>query len=704
MFKNPIDHPKPKLPLIFMNTAHKLLFILFLMGIVHSIHGQSLKSFERAGDEAFKNKDFGAAIQYYATVLQKNAADYAILWKYAECARLLFAYVEAEKSYLKIAENNKLLKKYPLLNLRLAEVKNGEGEYLDAIQYYQSYLSSNANADMALIEVAEKGIASASAALQLSGNNSTVQIKHLGKEINSPFSEFAPYLLGDSLFFSSYRFDNKKDKRSPKSKLTKVMLSVNGARAREPGRGFPTTDTAHIAHTTFSPDGHFVFFTVCKNKNASDIRCEIWLTVIDRRKRWLPPVRLPAPINLPGYTSTQPNIGYDKQAKGPVLWFVSDRPGGKGKTDLWYVPLDTVFFCPCALPVPGKPISKLPKFANPVNAADLNTPDQEATPFFFAPTQTLYFASDGWAGLGGYDLFSASKIGDALAAPKNLGPGFNSSFNDLYLYMAKSGSAGYLSSNRPGSLYLDERNKFCCNDLYSFTIPDTTKTPLPKTRVEDTLKNIVTKTGIEITPKLPEISSQPPRQTLKEFVGLPLYFDNDEPDKRTSRTFTRKTYEETVQVYLDRQAEYREKFSLGIPENGTEVAENLIDGFFEQEVHRGYERFGQMCTLLLERLERGSAIEVFIKGFTSPRARNDYNLNLGKRRISSVKNQFSVILDGALVPYLRSGKLKITETSFGETRVRAGISDDLRDERNSIYHPEAARERRVEIIEIEEKE
>jgi outer membrane protein OmpA-like peptidoglycan-associated protein len=185
---------------------------------------------------------------------------------------------------------------------------------------------------------------------------------------------------------------------------------------------------------------------------------------------------------------------------------------------------------------------------------------------------------------------------------------------------------------------------------------------------------------------------------------LPLYFDNDEPDKRTNRTFTRKTYEETVLAYLDRQNEYREKFSAGISENRTEVAENQVDDFFEQEVRGGYERFGQMCTVLLEQLKAGRTVEVFIKGFTSPRARNDYNLNLGKRRISSVKNQFFKFSEGIFTTYLENGKLKITETSFGETSARSGISDDLRDERNSIYHPEAARERRVEIIEIKEKE
>ncbi len=103
------------------------------------------------------------------------------------------------------------------------------------------------------------------------------------------------------------------------------------------------------------------------------------------------------------------------------------------------------------------------------------------------------------------------------------------------------------------------------------------------------------------------------------------------------------------------------------------------------------------------RLKNNEEVEVIIKGFTSPRAQSDYNVNLGKRRISSVRNQFEKYADGVLKPYIDSGKLRITEASFGETTARAGISDNLDDERNSGYHPDASRERRVEIVEIREK-
>ncbi|MCW5921816.1 MAG: PD40 domain-containing protein [Saprospiraceae bacterium] len=681
------------------STSSLLLPIFCLFLSFPTIFGQSLRSYERAGDDAVKKKDYGAAVQHYATVLKRDQDNISVLWKYAESARLYFAYAEADKSYQKIAVSKRPNKDFPLLNFRLGEVKKSQGKYDAAIDYFEKFLKERPiKAGPEFFEKALDEIEVCRAAKVMMAESQQVEVKNLGRGINSPYSDFAPVVMGDTLFFSSYRFDKKGDRSQPKSKLTRVMISSKGGRAREPGRGFPTTDTAHIAHTAFSPDGHYMVFSVCKNLNAYDIRCELWLTVVDRRNRWLPAIRLPEPINLPGYTATQPNIGYDEYYQGPVLWFASDRPGGKGNLDLWYVPLDTVFFCPCALPLPGKTITRLPRFQEPLNASALNTPENDGMPFFFAPTQQLYFSSEGWPGLGGWDVFSVQKEKTDFSKPTNAGPGVNTSYNDVYFFLKEDGQHGYLSSNRPGSLYLDEANKACCNDLWSFKLPKPV-TP-PNLAATDSVPTISAKSPPVETETLPQLPQAP---QLQDFVGLPLYFDNDEPDKRTRRTTTQKTYEETVQSYLERQREYRDRFSAGLPPMRADDAESMIDAFFENEVRRGHDRLGQLCDVLLARLQKGESIEVMVKGYTSPRARTEYNLNLGKRRVSSVKNHFAAFSDGAFAPYLRSGQLKITEVSFGETTARSDISDDLADERNSIYHPDASRERRVEIVEIRER-
>lgn len=661
---------------------------------------QSLRAYERAGDSAFKKKDYGAAIQYYGDILKRHENNLSLWWKYGESARLYYALPEAERSYKKISSSEKHRKRHPLVDYRLGEVKKSQGDYQSAIVYFEKYLAEHANTEPAYFEKAKTEIEHCHVAQRLAATPATVEVKHLGKKVNSPWYEFAPSIVGDTLFYSSYRFDKRSDKGKHKRKLSKVMIATNGRRGREPGRGFPATDTAHVAHTAFSPDGHYVFFTICSDNKVNDKRCDLWMTVIDRRNRWLPPVKLPAPVNMPGYSTSQPNIGYDTEAQGPVLWFSSDRPGGVGKLDLWRVALDTNFFCECNLPLPGKKIRHLPNFEQPTNVKEINTTEDEVAPFFFSPTQKLYFSSNGFSGLGGFDIFFTQKDSNKYALPQNAGPGLNTSYNDLYFVLKKDGSGGYLSSNRPGAMYLDEKNKACCNDLFSFSKikPDPPIDPVSSSVDTSTMPLIAAKsTELKKTGTTVPIPVEP---QLDDFRNLPLYFDNDEPDKRTRKSTTLRVYDETVRAYMERQREYRARFASGLMEDQELIAEQLVDDFFENEVLRGRDRLNQLSDLMLSHLQSDLMLEVVVKGYTSPRAKSDYNLKLAKRRISSVRNHFEQFADGVLQPFLQSGKLKIKELSFGETTANAKISDNLSDERNSIYNPDAARERRVEIVEV----
>ena len=104
--------------------------------------------------------------------------------------------------------------------------------------------------------------------------------------------------------------------------------------------------------------------------------------------------------------------------------------------------------------------------------------------------------------------------------------------------------------------------------------------------------------------------------------------------------------------------------------------------------------------ILEQYLRDGKQMAIYLKGYASPLASAEYNLRLGKRRISSIQNEIKVFRGGVLWKYMESGDLVVAEKSFGEATAPQGISDDPKKVRQSIYSPEASYERRVEIVEV----
>lgn len=161
--------------------------------------------------------------------------------------------------------------------------------------------------------------------------------------------------------------------------------------------------------------------------------------------KWLAPRKLGENINLEGYQSMQPN--YDSQNK--FLYFVSNRPGGLGGFDIWR----------CTIDNNGNPNT-------PENlGSTINTADNETTPFYHKSTNTLYFSSDGYVGMGGLDIYKSAWSKNKWNEPKNIGNPFNSGTDDSYFILNNDESVGYFCSDR-------NRCTDCyaggCNNIYSF--------------------------------------------------------------------------------------------------------------------------------------------------------------------------------------------------------------------------------------------
>jgi hypothetical protein len=147
---------------------------------------------------------------------------------------------------------------------------------------------------------------------------------------------------------------------------------------------------------------------------------------------------------------------------------------------------------------------------------------------------------------------------------------------------------------------------------------------------------------------------------------------------------------------------YQKEYGKGLSGEKARDAEENIEDFFIEYVDKGVRDLAQFRDLLLKELQKGAKINVQVKGFASPLAKTDYNVNLTKRRINSLKNYLRAFDGGVFAPYMsntaeNNGRLVFTEIPFGEYIADQLISDNPNDTKNSVYSRVAAMERKIEI-------
>ena len=133
-----------------------------------------------------------------------------------------------------------------------------------------------------------------------------------------------------------------------------------------------------------------------------------------------------------------------------------------------------------------------------------------------------------------------------------------------------------------------------------------------------------------------------------------------------------------------------------------------MDRFFKGKIELGIEEFDLFMDLLFVQLEAGESLLITIKGYASPLAKSDYNINLTQRRIQSLINYLYEYKNGELKPYIEGnapngGKIEFERIPYGDSKASGKTSDDLSDKVNSVYSPEAMEERRIEILHVSKK-
>ena len=198
---------------------------------------------------------------------------------------------------------------------------------------------------------------------------------------------------------------------------------------------------------SMSIDNKLLLFTKCSKVSGNYNNCDIFFST-KNKGQWGEIQSFNKKICPPYSWESQPSLSSD----GNMIIFASDRDGGYGGVDLYEIRKNN-----------------FGEWSNPINLGPkINSANNEKSPFLHADGKTLFFASDNFPSLGGYDIFFSRK--DSLGKwqnPENIGYPINTSFNEISLFVTTDGKKAIFASNN-----LEGVGGW---DLYSFDLHEAAK-------------------------------------------------------------------------------------------------------------------------------------------------------------------------------------------------------------------------------------
>lgn len=391
-------------------------------------------------DQYFAADQFHKAASLYDQIYRDDSTDYWSAFKLAECYRRMFSYEKAQHYYHIVQANEAKL--YPLSVFYYALMLKNNQHLEHAIQAFDQFIRYYNTSDLSqYIVQAKKEKQGCYLALMEASHIPQYQFSRMGMPINSEYNEYAPAILqrDSMLVITSSRIKSTKGRINNRlgEGFTDNLVFINTAKGWElvkNSQHFNITNSRWSDGSgCFNKEKNKYYFTSCQN----DGFCNIYVSILKDGK-WQEPLKLNKNINLSGTNAKHPALS----ASGDSLFFVSDRPGGYGNTDIWMS------------------ISSGQEHWGPsMNLGKkINTPFNDISPFYLSKEKVLIFASDGHEGLGGMDLYWAENTGYTDIFLQNLGAPFNSSKDDCYLIIEEG--QGYMASNREQSF-----------DIYTFSKP-----------------------------------------------------------------------------------------------------------------------------------------------------------------------------------------------------------------------------------------
>ena len=369
---------------------------------------------------------------------------------------------------------------YPQLPFFLGQLHQSVGHYHEAKLCYERFLTFHQKHPQSpkLIEPARNRLSSCQFALDALEHPVPFSPQNVGAGVNSVFDEYWPSLSADEqTLVYTVRCPKQRDVGIPQSRWQEDFFishrEADGGWGMGRPMGPPINTDYNEGAQSLSADGRQMFFTVCRGI------CNIYYTEVNRDGYWEHPRRMPTTVNTDRYNEKQPSISPD----GRTLYFVSNRPGGKGGYDVWSSTRDSAG-----------------QWQPAVNLGDtINTNGDEQSPFIHFDNQTLYFSSDGHTGMGRQDIFvSRRDTAGRWGIPRNVGYPINTHRSEEGLIVNAAGTVAYYSSDIAA-----ERGR----DIYTFTMPAEVA-PIPTSYFMGAVRDGRTRRPIEAEVVLVDLGSK----------------------------------------------------------------------------------------------------------------------------------------------------------------------------------------------------
>jgi outer membrane protein OmpA-like peptidoglycan-associated protein len=310
---------------------------------------------------------------------------------------------------------------------------------------------------------------------------------------------------------------------------------------------------------------------------------------------------------------TQPSISPD----GRILYFVSTRAGGKGKSDIWKTTL-----------------SNDGNWSAPVNMGDtINTSEDEFSPFIHPDNNSLYFSSKGHVGMGGFDIFlSRMNENKHWGTPKNLGYPINTLADETSLIVSSSGEMAYFASDK-----LNGKGRV---DIYSFDLYKEVR-PLRVTYMKGKVINSKSNAPLEAKFELIDLATAKIIMESKSDISNGEFLVCLPTEKDYALNVSKDGYLfHSENFSLKEVADISKPFLMNIKLQPIEVGEAVVlkNIFFETASFNLKEESKIELTTLIQFLNYNPGVKVEIGGHTDNVGDKQYNVTLSQNRAQSVYN------------------------------------------------------------------